>query len=219
MNALILTALLAASPAELTPPPPPPQTDQTELSPPPPPPAPREVYTSTNAQPPEAAPVVAPPETSQRGATLDLDRERPTTATLSFSPLSTFALGVVLEGEFRVNEHLTTYLAGEFYGAWMGFGAQIGLRIYPSQAFRGFFIDLHGRAQDLYLNHLIGGGLEIGSQHQLGRSHWSILWSVGADVGAGSWNQYHRSPTDLPSWLSEGVTAAPKLRLMLAYNF
>lgn len=78
---------------------------------------------------------------------------------------------------------------------------------------------MHGRAHDLYLNHLIGGGLELGSQHRLGQSRWGILWSAGVDLGAGAWNQTHRSPTDLPTWMSEGLVAAPKLRLMLAYNF
>lgn len=147
------------------------------------------------------------------------DAERPAVASITFSPLTTFMLGLAVEGEFRVHEHLTTYLAGEFYGAWLGWGAQAGLRWYPTQAFRGFFVDAHGRASDLYVVHGIGGGLELGSQHRLFSSRWTFLWSVGADLGAGSWIDYgsgRRSPID---WLDQGLVVMPKLRLMLGYTF
>lgn len=171
---------------------------------------------------PVEPPTTPTPEATARGADLDLGIDRPTTATVSFSPLTTFLLGAAVEGEFRVHEHLTTYLAGEFYGAWMGWGVQAGVRWYPSQAFRGFFVDAHARASDLMLVHHLGGGLELGSQHRLGRTRWSILWSLGADVGMGRWSGTRttgRSPLDVGTWLTEDVVAVPKLRLMLAYNF
>ncbi|MEW6431460.1 MAG: hypothetical protein AB1730_08105 [Myxococcota bacterium] len=207
MNAQLLALALSTLP-------------ETTLSPPPPPPPVHAQPVATAAEPPPAGPPPAPPpHVTLRGQDADLDAERPPFAALSFSPLTTFMLGVVLEGEFRVHEHLTTYLAGEFYGAWMGWGAQAGLRWYPSQAFRGFFVDGHARASDLFLVHAVGGGLELGSQHQLGRSRWSFLWSMGLDLGAGAWRQSERAPTDLGSWLSDGLVAVPKLRLMLGYTF
>lgn len=143
---------------------------------------------------------------------------RETTFSLTFSPISTFMLSVAVEGEFKVADHATAYLAGEFYGPWLGWGAQSGVRLYPDRAFKGFFVDLHARGQDLYVSHLLGGGLELGSQHELGKSRWAILWSVGADVGAGRFGQTFssRSPLD---WLAEGFTVSPKLRFMLGYHF
>jgi len=123
MNALVLVALLAGTPSELSPPPPPPANEGV--------PAESDASAPTTTTP---APAPGVTEAKLLGETLELDRDRPTVATLSFSPLTTFMLGVVLEGEFRVNEHLTTYLAGEFYGAWLGWGAQAGLRWYPSAA-------------------------------------------------------------------------------------
>lgn len=143
--------------------------------------------------------------------------ERQTNFSLSFSPLSTLLLGAAIEAEFRVDTHLTGYLVGEFYGAWMGWGAQSGLRWYPHAAFKGFFVDAHARAGDLGLNHLIGGGLEIGSQHTFGRSRWAILWAVGADAGAGSWRTFGAGTVD--TWLQEGFTVIPKVRLMIGYHF
>lgn len=143
--------------------------------------------------------------------------ERETRFSLSFSPLTTLMLGAAVEGEFRVAPQLTGYVAGEFYGAWMGWGVQTGVRFYPSQAFKGFFVDGHARASDLLLNHLAGGGLEVGSQHTFGRSRWAFLWSVGADVGVGGY--YAAGGTNL-GWLeTDGVTVLPKLRLMLGYHF
>ncbi len=143
--------------------------------------------------------------------------ERVTNVSISFSPLTTLLLGAAVEAEFRVSDHFTTYLVGEFYGAWMGWGAQTGVRLYPADAFKGFFIDGHARASNLLLNHLIGGGLELGSQHAFGRSRWAFLWSVGLDVGAGGWN-YTTTSTPI-EWMNEPITVLPKLRLMLAYHF
>jgi hypothetical protein len=195
MNALLLAIALSTTSAE-----------PTALTPPPP--------------TPEAPPAAPPPHVTLHGEDLDLDAGRPTVATLSFSPLTFFMLGVALEGEFRVHQHLTTYFAGEFYGLWLGWGAQAGLRWYPSQAFRGFFVDAHARASDLLVVHHVGGGLEVGGQHQIDRSRWSILWSAGLDLGAGAWWRFaERAPTDMGAWLSDGVVAVPKLRLMLAYDF
>lgn len=205
MNALLLALALSTTPA-----------DDASLTPPPPPP---EAVDGAATPTPDAPPPAPPPHVTLRGKDLDLDQARPTVANLSFSPLTTFMLGVVLEGEFRVHEHLTTYVVGEFYGAWMGWGAQAGLRWYPSEAFSGFFVDAHARAQDLYLVHGVGGGLEIGSQHRLGQSRWSIRWSAGLDLGAGSWRGYGNSYRNPVDWLSEGLVGMPKLRLMLGYNF
>lgn len=168
-----------------------------------------------------AALLTATPETPTTAAKLELDRDRPTVATLSFSPLTTLMLGVVLEGEFRVHEHVTTYVAGEFYGAWLGWGVQGGVRLYTDTAFRGFFVDLHARASDLLIVHHAGLGLELGAQHQLGRTRWSFLWSVGGDVGMGRWAGLAsgRSPMDVPDWFGQELVVVPKLRLMFAYNF
>lgn len=172
---------------------------------------------ATNPSAPPMVPADAPPVEAQQAGE-DLGPDRPTTFALSFSPITTFMLGGVLEGEFRLAPQLTAYLAGEFYGAWMGWGVQTGLRWYPKQAFDGFFMDFHGRASDLWVVHHLGGGLELGSQHRLGRSRWAFLWSVGADVGAGRWGA-GRAPTDVSSWLNSGLVVVPKLRLMLGYQF
>jgi hypothetical protein len=141
-----------------------------------------------------------------------------TTFSLTFSPLSTLLLSVAVEGEFKVANHVTGYLAGEFYGPWLGWGVQSGLRLYPDHAFKGFFIDAHARGGDLYFSHLLGGGLELGSQHELGKSRWAILWSIGADIGAGRIGV--TSPGSDPiGWLDEGFAVTPKVRFMLGYHF
>lgn len=189
MNALILAALLAS---ELSPPPPPPAEPAREQVSPAPPPAVR----------------LLPEVTAKVAAAA-----QPVKATISFSPLSFLFLSAVLEGEFRVSDSFTTYLVGEFYGPWLGWAGQAGMRWYPTEAFRGFFVDAHARAHNLYVSHLAGGGLEVGSQHQLDRSRWMFRWSVGADVGLGSWD------SNVSGNAYRDVVAVPKLRLMLAYAF
>jgi hypothetical protein len=159
-----------------------------------------------------------PPFVEAQPGLEELAPARETNFSLTFSPLSTFLLSAALEGEFRIAKHFTGYLAGEFYGPWMGWGAQTGVRLYPDKAFKGFFIDAHARGQNLYVSHLLGGGLEIGSQHELGKSRWAILWSVGCDIGAGRFGTYI-PPSNPIDWLEEGLTLSPKLRFMLGYHF
>lgn len=149
------------------------------------------------------------------------DLREPTHFGVTFSPLSTFLLAVALEGEVRVNTHLTAYAAGEYYFLWHGWGAQTGARIYVTEAFHGFFVDLHARGSDLLFAHYLGGGLEIGSQHSLDKSHWTVMWAAGVDVGAGRWDFSIGSAqtADVGRWLNEGLVAVPKLRIMLGYTF
>jgi hypothetical protein len=158
--------------------------------------------------------------TAQVTTALD-DAERPfePVAAITISPISTFMLAVAVEGQFRVSDHFTTYVAGEYYALWSGWGVQTGARWFPQKAFKGFFIDAHLRASDLYFVHAIGGGLEIGTEHQLGKSHWTFLWSVGTDVGAGAWTGDSRGPASAGLWFSQGPVIVPKLRLMLGYSF
>lgn len=139
--------------------------------------------------------------------------------TLWTSPLTVLMAGAVLEGELRLNDFATLYGTGEFYGLWMGWGVQVGTRLYPGRhAMQGFFVDLHARANNLYIFNLAGGGVEVGGEHRLGKSHWAFLWSVGADVGLGTMTlrrgiEAFEAPQQL------GFVAQPKLRLMLGYQF
>ncbi len=112
----------------------------------------------------------------------------------------------------------------EYYGLWQGWGAQWSLRFFPDGAFHDFFIDAHVRASDLALVHLLGAGVEVGAEHQLGKSHWIILWSLGGDVGVGGWFASQRlKPLEftnlMGTWLHEGFVAMPKVRFMLGYAF
>lgn len=138
---------------------------------------------------------------------------------LKVNPLSTFLLGVAIEAEVRVSNNVTLYASGEFYPyllrAW---GVQTGARVYTNAAFAGFFVDVHARASDLKLAHLLGGGVDIGSQHSLGGSRWSVLWAAGLNVGAGRWWQgsWDSRPEQ---WIKEDFVVVPNLRLMIGYTF
>lgn len=164
---------------------------------------------------PAAPPFVAP-----------VPRARPRyepSGALSISPISTFFLGAVLEVEGRVSEHTSLYGVGEAYFLWRGLGLQAGVRyFYSGIALDGFFVDFHARVANLYANQIAGGGIELGGEHVLGRSHWSILWSAGADVGSGSWFETGGNVGDTWMLFSDRhahFTATPKLRFMLGYTF
>lgn len=138
---------------------------------------------------------------------------------ITMSPVSTFMLAVAVDVEVRITDRVTVYGTGEYYGLWQGVGAQLGLRTYFSEAFHGFFVDAHARVADLYLAHVAGGGAEIGSQHSLGHSAWTILWSAGLDVGAGAWSPQGREIQNVALWFEQDLVAVPKLRFMLGYTF
>lgn len=140
--------------------------------------------------------------------------------TLWTSPLTVLMAGAVLEGEVRLNDFATAYGTGEFYGLWMGWGVQAGARLYPGgHAMRGFFVDLHARASNLYVINLLGGGVEVGGEHRLGSSHWAFLWSVGADIGVGRAGLYRGLEAMEAGPQALSFVAQPKLRLMLGYQF
>jgi hypothetical protein len=160
----------------------------------------------------------APPQVKADTSALE-DVRAPTTGAVTVSPASVLMLALAVELELRVSDQLTAYAAGEYYGAWSGFGVQVGARLYTAEAFHGLFFDLHARASDLYLVHAIGAGLEVGSQHALGQNGWTLLWSAGVDVGAGAWGAWGRDVTDVPSWFSQGLVLVPKLRFMLGHTF
>jgi hypothetical protein len=167
---------------------------------------------SSEEQPQEPQPVSAPVAAAEQLAPK---------FTLLTSPLTLLAAGVVLEGEGRLSDSVTAYGTGEFYGFWLGWGFQAGARIYPwGNAMRGFFVDLHARANNLLAVNLIGVGAEVGGQHQLSQSRWSLLWSVGADIGLGRWEGFAQG---FEAFDGTGpalhFTAQPKLRLMLGYQF
>jgi hypothetical protein len=164
-----------------------------------------------SAPPPPAAEVSAPVATAQ---------ELAPKFTLWTSPLTVLMAGAVLEGEVRLNDFATAYGTGEFYGLWMGWGFQAGTRLYPGKhAMRGFFVDLHARANNLYVINLLGGGVEVGGEHRLGNSRWAFLWSVGADIGMGTAGVHRGFEAMEAGPQALGFVAQPKLRLMLGYQF
>ena len=140
------------------------------------------------------------------------------TVRISVSPVSLLFAGFAAEAEFAVDSNFTLYGAGEYYGLWNGWGAQLGARWYPDVALSGVFVDAHARGSDLMWSHIIGGGLEVGGEWHFGRTNVTGLVSGGLDIGGGSLG--FGSPDANPlKWVTIGFTYLPKLRFMVGYTF